>query len=57
MLRRLLLQDGNPLKNQESKLMCKNWDLGVMRRRYRAEEIQEIFAKSSSSLRYDHLRA
>lgn len=24
----------------ESTLMCKNWDLGVMRRRYRAEELQ-----------------
>jgi hypothetical protein len=32
--------------------MCKNWDLNVMRRRYRAEEIQEVFAKNASSLRY-----
>lgn len=49
----LLVQDGKPLplKGGESKLMCKNWDLGVMRRRYRAEEIQEVFAKSASSLR------
>ncbi|CAM9915421.1 unnamed protein product [Ectocarpus sp. 6 AP-2014] len=37
----------------ESVLMCKNWDVGVMRRRYRAEEIQEVFAKEASSLRYD----
>jgi uncharacterized protein (DUF1499 family) len=46
-------QDGNVIvnRNGESRLMCKNWDLGVMRRRYRAEEIQEIFAKSASSLR------
>jgi hypothetical protein len=45
------MQDGNIIQRGESKLMCKNWDLGVMRRRYRAEEIQEIFAKSASSLR------
>lgn len=38
---------------KESALMCKNWDLGVLRRRYRAEEIQEVFMKSASSLRYD----
>lgn len=24
----------------ESTLMCKNWDIGVMRRRYRSEELQ-----------------
>ncbi|CAM9159646.1 unnamed protein product [Ectocarpus fasciculatus] len=40
----------------ESVLMCKNWDVGVMRRRYRAEEIQEVFAKEASSLRYDKER-
>jgi hypothetical protein len=40
----------------ESALMCKNWDLGVLRRRYRAEEIQEVFMRSASSLRYDKER-
>ena len=40
-------------KKAESALMCKNWDLGVLRRRYRSEEIQEVFMKSASSLRYD----
>ena len=45
-------QDGNPIKiSGESQLMCQNWDLSVLRRRYRSEEIQEIFAKSASSLR------
>ncbi|CAM9103081.1 unnamed protein product, partial [Discosporangium mesarthrocarpum] len=40
----------------ESALMCKNWDLGVMRRRYSSEELQEIFMKEASSLRYDKQR-
>mmetsp|Transcript_33769 Transcript_33769/g.43345 ORF Transcript_33769/g.43345 Transcript_33769/m.43345 type:complete len:1809 (+) Transcript_33769:177-5603(+) len=40
----------------ESALMCKNWDLGILRRRYRSEEIQEVFMKSASSLRWDRER-
>jgi hypothetical protein len=43
-------------KPSESMLLCRNWDLGVMQRRYRAEEIQEIFMKRSQSLRYDMKR-
>ncbi len=45
--------NGQVQKKTESALMCKNWDLGVLRRRYRAEEIQEVFMRSASSLRYD----
>jgi hypothetical protein len=44
------------LKKSQTLLLCRNWDLGVMRRRYRAEEIQEVFLKTSSSLRYDPKR-
>ncbi|GMH73627.1 hypothetical protein TL16_g06244 [Triparma laevis f. inornata] len=47
------LENNSANKSKESALMCKNWDLGVLRRRYRAEEIQEMFMKSASSLRYD----
>ncbi|KAE8900934.1 hypothetical protein PF003_g14997 [Phytophthora fragariae] len=36
----------------ESALMCANW-LDQLRRKYRAEEIQEIFMKQRASLRYD----
>ncbi|CAM9098119.1 unnamed protein product [Laminaria digitata] len=43
-------------RQAESALMCKNWDVGVMRRRYRSEELQEVFAKEASSLRYDKER-
>eukprot|EP00606_Chrysophyceae_sp_TOSAG23-5_P000215 GSChrysophyteH2.ASY1.ANO1.1443.1 assembled CDS len=41
------------VKPSETMLLCRNWELGVMRRRYRSEEIQEIFMKKGSSLRYD----
>ncbi len=34
-------------------LLCRNWDLDVMRRRYRSEEIQELFLQRESSLRFD----
>lgn len=44
------------LKPSQTMLLCRNWDLGVMRRRYRSEEIQEIFMKRSSSLRFDGKR-
>ncbi|KAL3670298.1 hypothetical protein V7S43_004611 [Phytophthora oleae] len=37
----------------ESALMCANWELDQLRRKYRAEEIQEIFMKQQASLRYD----
>jgi len=49
-----LHQDGDAkLKVSQTMLLCRNWELGVMRRRYRSEEIQEIFMKKGSSLRYD----
>lgn len=44
------------VKTSQTMLLCRNWDLGVMRRRYRSEEIQEIFLKKSASLRYDAKR-
>jgi len=37
----------------ESILMCGNWNVHALRRRYRAEELQEVFAKAVSSLRWD----
>ncbi|RHZ06487.1 hypothetical protein DYB26_010450 [Aphanomyces astaci] len=40
----------------ESALMCSNWEIDQLRRKYRAEEIQEIFMKANSSLRYDKQR-
>lgn len=48
--------DGSKLKPSETMLLCRNWDLSVMKRRYRSEEIQEIFLKSGPSLRYDPKR-
>jgi hypothetical protein len=44
---------GDMLKPSQTMLLCRNWELGVLRRRYRSEEIQEIFMKKGSSLRYD----
>lgn len=32
-------------RQAESALMCKNWDVGVMRRRYRSEELQVWYTK------------
>jgi hypothetical protein len=43
----------NKIKTSETMLLCRNWDLDVMKRRYRSEEIQEIFMKKESSLRYN----
>lgn len=40
----------------QSMLLCRNWELAIMRRRYRSEEIQEVFMKKASSLRYDNKR-
>uniref|UniRef100_A0A7S2KYF9 WW domain-containing protein n=1 Tax=Leptocylindrus danicus TaxID=163516 RepID=A0A7S2KYF9_9STRA len=37
----------------ESLLLCKNWDIDMLRRRYRSEEIHEVFTKTATSLRYD----
>jgi hypothetical protein len=44
------------IRAQDSALMCNNWVCDILRRRYRAEEIQEVFAKQESSLRYDKTR-
>jgi hypothetical protein len=44
------------LKASQTMLLCRNWELGVQRRRYRAEEIQEVFLRQGSSLRYDNKR-
>ncbi|EEY54808.1 uncharacterized protein PITG_08363 [Phytophthora infestans T30-4] len=41
------------VRSAESALMCANWELDQLRRKYRAEEIQEIFMKQRASLRYD----
>ena len=43
-------------KGAGSALMCKNWNLNVLLKRYRSEDIQEIFMKSAASLRYDKQR-
>lgn len=41
------------LESSQTMLLCRNWELGIMRRRYRSEEIQEIFMKKVSTLSYD----
>jgi hypothetical protein len=41
------------IKTSETMILCRNWELDIMRRRYRAEEIQEIFLQKESSLRFD----
>lgn len=48
-----LHETGEMLKPSQTMLLCRNWELQVLRRRYRSEEIQEIFMKKGSSLRYD----
>lgn len=48
-----LHESGEKLKPSETMLLCRNWELAIMRRRYRSEEIQEIFLKKSTSIRYD----
>jgi hypothetical protein len=45
-----------PVPPGQSVLVCSNWDLAAIARKYRSEEIQEVFAKVSSSLRYDKNR-
>ena len=44
------------LKPSQTMLLCRNWELGVMRRRYRSEEIQEVFMQKAASLKYDMQR-
>lgn len=44
---------GEPLKPSQTMLLCRNWELGVMRRRYRAEELQEVFLKRAAALTFD----
>lgn len=39
-----------------SALLCSNWELDQLRRKYRAEEIQEVFMTQRASLRYDKVR-
>jgi len=41
------------VRKSRTMLLCRNWDLNVMRRRYRSEEIQEIFMRRSTALKYD----
>jgi hypothetical protein len=48
-----LHQGDTKLKPSQTMLLCRNWDLDVMRRKYRSEEIQEIFLHKESSLRFD----
>ncbi|DBA04432.1 TPA: hypothetical protein N0F65_010028, partial [Lagenidium giganteum] len=45
--------DHRKVRSADSALMCANWELDQLRRKYRAEEIQEIFMKQNASLRYD----
>jgi hypothetical protein len=48
-----LHDSGRKVKASETMLLCRNWELEVMKRRYRSEEIQELFMKKESSLRYN----
>jgi hypothetical protein len=48
--------DGHLVKAEDSVLMCANWEVDAMRRKYRSEEIQEIFMKQSKSLTYNKNR-
>ena len=47
---------GIKLKTSQTMLLCRNWHLSVMQRRYRSEEMQEIFSKSEKTLRFDPKR-
>jgi hypothetical protein len=51
-----LHESGEKINPSETMLLCRNWDLDVLRRRHRSEEIQEIFMKREASLRYDNRR-
>eukprot|EP00937_MAST-01D_sp_MAST-1D-sp2_P000692 g692.t1 len=48
--------DGAVMKAEDSVLLCANWEVDALRRKYRAEEIQEIFMKQGKSLRFDKAR-
>lgn len=50
------ITSSSKLRPSESMLLCRNWDLNVLTRRYRSEDMQEIFLKRNSSLRYDNKR-
>jgi hypothetical protein len=45
-----------PIKKTETMVLCRNWSLDVMRRRYRSEEMQEVFLKRAQSLKFDNKR-
>ena len=38
--------------SSETMLLCRNWELDVMKRRYRSEELQELFERKKTSLRF-----
>ena len=44
------------MKAEDSALLCSNWEVDALRRKYRSEEIQEIFMRQGKSLRYDKAR-
>lgn len=44
------------VKESDSVLLCDNWDVGELRRKYRAEELQELFQMKNPSLRYNRTR-
>lgn len=48
-----LHSDGRKVMASETMLLCRNWKLAVLKRRYRSEEIQEIFLQKAASLKYD----
>ncbi|OQS05077.1 hypothetical protein THRCLA_02743, partial [Thraustotheca clavata] len=50
------VESNRPKHPSESALMCSNWEVDQLRRKYRAEEIQEVFMEANSSLRYDKVR-
>ena len=43
-------------EDKTSLLLCSNWDIGLLRRRYRSEEIQEVFARTTTTLKYDNFQ-
>lgn len=47
------MHSDGPKKKSETMLLCRNWELAVLRRRYRSEEIQELFLQRAASLKYD----
>ncbi|KAG5189103.1 hypothetical protein JKP88DRAFT_243361 [Tribonema minus] len=47
---------GGAARASESAFMCRNWDLGALRRRHRAEELYEIFKQEACSLKFDPVK-